>query len=61
MGTMLQAAGLQLGARPEELNMTDPDLVGSIHAAYAAAGSHIVNANTFGASPRKLADSAYTT
>ena len=28
MGTMLQAAGLQLGARPEELNMTDPDLVG---------------------------------
>ena len=61
MGTMLQAAGLQLGARPEELNMTDPDLVGSIHAAYAAAGSRIVNANTFGASPRKLADSAYTT
>ena len=47
MGTMLQAAGLQLGARPEELNMTDPDLVGSIHAAYAAAGSaetlHAVN------------------
>ena len=60
MGTMLQAAGLQLGARPEELNMTDPDLVGSIHAAYAAAGSRIVNANTFGASAHKLAGSAYT-
>ena len=24
MGTMLQAAGLKLGARPEELNITDP-------------------------------------
>lgn len=60
MGTMLQAAGLKLGARPEELNITDPALIEGIHAAYAAAGSRIVNANTFGASPHKLADSAYT-
>ena len=50
MGTMLQAAGLKLGARPEELNITDPALIESIHARYAAAGSRIINANTFGAS-----------
>ena len=30
MGTMLQAAGLKLGARPEELNITDPQLIESI-------------------------------
>ena len=60
MGTMLQAAGLKLGARPEELNITDPELIESIHARYAAAGSRIINANTFGASVHKLAGSAYT-
>ena len=37
MGTMLQAAGLKLGARPEELNLTDPALIEGIHAQYAAA------------------------
>ena len=60
MGTMLQASGLKLGAKPEELNITNPELIESIHAKYAAAGSRIVNANTFGASAHKLAGSAYT-
>ena len=60
MGTMLQAAGLKLGARPEELNITDPQLIESIHSRYAAAGSRIINANTFGASAHKLAGSEYT-
>lgn len=60
MGTMLQAAGLKLGARPEELNITDPALIEGIHGQYAAAGSRIVNANTFGASAHKLAGSAHT-
>ena len=60
MGTMLQAAGLKLGARPEELNITDPALIEGIHGQYAAAGSRIVNANTFGASAHKLAGSTYT-
>ena len=59
MGTMLQAAGLKLGARPEELNITDPALIEGIHGQYAAAGSRIVNANTFGASAHKLAGSTY--
>ena len=60
MGTMLQAAGLKLGARPEELNITDPQLIEGIHAQYAAAGSRIINANTFGASAHKLVGSAYS-
>ena len=60
MGTMLQAAGMKLGTRPEDLNIENPELIRSIHAKYAAAGSRIVNANTFGASPHKLADSKYT-
>ena len=60
MGTMLQAAGMKLGTRPEDLNIENPELIRSIHAKYAAAGSRVVNANTFGASPHKLADSKYT-
>ena len=60
MGTRLQAAGLTLGARPEELNITAPQLIESIHSRYAAAGSRIINANTFGASAHKLAGSEYT-
>ena len=60
MGTMLQAAGLKLGACPEELNITDPALIEGIHGQYAAAGSRIVNANTFGVSAHKLAGSTYT-
>ena len=60
MGTMLQAAGMKLGTRPEDLNIENPKLIRSIHAKYAAAGSRVVNANTFGASPHKLADSKYT-
>ena len=60
MGTMLQAAGMKLGTRPEDLNIENPELIQSIHAKYAAAGSRVVNANTFGASPHKLADSKYT-
>ena len=60
MGTMLQAAGLKLGARPEELNITAPETIQRIHGMYAAAGSRIINTNTFGASGHKLAKSPYT-
>ena len=60
MGTMLQAAGLPLGAKPEALNIEKPDLIQSIHAKYAAAGSRILLANTFGASAHKLAGTPYT-
>ncbi len=57
---MLQAAGLALGEKPEALNLTNPALIESIHARYAAAGSRILNANTFGASAKKLVGCGYT-
>ena len=60
MGTMLQAAGLPLGERPELLAITRPELLTSIHAAYIEAGSDIVYANTFGASAKKLEGTGHT-
>ena len=42
MGTMLQAKGLEAGHAPELLNLTNPDIVVSIHAAYADAGADIL-------------------
>ena len=49
MGTLLQGAGLGVGERPEEWNLSHPDVIQSIHRAYYEAGSHVVNTNTFGA------------
>ncbi len=56
MGTMLQKAGLPAGTPPEKMNLTAPEAVERIHAAYAAAGADILTANTFGASRRKLGE-----
>ena len=60
MGTMLQAAGLPLGTRPESLALTRPDLLENIHRNYAQAGAQLLYANTFGASDHKLAGTGYT-
>lgn len=60
MGTMLQARGLKLGGIPEELNMTNPDMIKEIHRLYIEAGADIVYANTFGANGYKLAHSEYS-
>lgn len=54
MGTMLQASGLEAGGIPELLNLTNPELIQSIHKKYVEAGSDIVYANTFGANSYKL-------
>ncbi len=54
MGTMLQQAGMQMGEIPELLNLSNPDLIKSIHRKYLEAGSDIVYANTFGANRYKL-------
>ncbi len=59
MGTMLQARGLKLGGIPEELNMTDRDIVKSIHMLYLENGSDVVYTNTFGANGYKLLHSEY--
>lgn len=53
MGTMLQAAGLEVGTLPEEWNLTHPEEVTKIHRAYVEAGSDVVSTNTFGANSLK--------
>jgi 5-methyltetrahydrofolate--homocysteine methyltransferase len=64
MGTMIQAANLGAedfgGARyegcNEHLNLTQPDVIRSIHAAYFEAGADLVSTNTFGCAPYVLAE-----
>ena len=60
MGTMLQKAGLPLGATPELLNMENPGQITAIHRAYIEAGADVIYANTFGANRHKLAGSGRT-
>ncbi|RMD79676.1 MAG: methionine synthase [Lentisphaerae bacterium] len=54
-GTMLQQRGLQAGECPELWNLERPDAVREVAAAYVAAGSDMIETNSFGASPWKLA------
>lgn len=60
MGTMLQAAGLQLGERPELFGMAHPEIVEEIGRRYVEAGSRILYANTFGANAHKLAGTGHS-
>ena len=55
MGTMLQERGLKPGQSPEELNLTMPQVVASVHRDYLAAGADIIITNTFGGTRFKLA------
>ena len=55
MGTMLYGRGVYLNVCYDELNLRQPDLIGEIHRAYIKAGAELLETNTFGANPRKLA------
>lgn len=55
MGTMLMAGGLSPGACPELMNVTKKEVVKEIHKKYIDAGASIIETNTFGGSPLKLA------
>jgi methionine synthase I (cobalamin-dependent)/5,10-methylenetetrahydrofolate reductase len=55
MGTMLHASGVSLDRSLPELNLSNPELVRSIHGAYIQAGADIIQTNTFGASRPRLA------
>ena len=48
-GTVLQGMGLNPGELPETWNTKHPDRIVQLHYNYFAAGSNIVNTNTFGA------------
>ncbi|MGC3993389.1 MAG: methionine synthase [Propionicimonas sp.] len=62
MGTMLQSYDLGLAdfqgleGCNEVLNVTRPDVVGAIHAAYLAAGADCIETNTFGANLSALGE-----
>ncbi|HWO04826.1 MAG TPA: homocysteine S-methyltransferase family protein, partial [Methylomirabilota bacterium] len=64
MGTMIQARGLsaadfggpQLEGCNENLNLTRPDVITDIHAAYLDAGADLISTNTFGCAPYVLAE-----
>ena len=48
-GSVLQTMGLKGGELPERWNLIHPDRIIELHRSYFAAGSDIVNTNTFGA------------
>ena len=55
MGTMLLDAGIPLDQCFEELCVSQPDRIGTIHREYIAAGARLIQTNTFGANAVRLA------
>jgi len=55
MGTVLYARGVFINRCYDELNLSDPGLILSIHEEYLQAGAEIIEANTFGANRFRLA------
>jgi 5-methyltetrahydrofolate--homocysteine methyltransferase len=55
IGTLLLERGLAPGACPESFNLSHPELLESIARLYLQAGAEILQTNTFGGSPLKLA------
>jgi methionine synthase / methylenetetrahydrofolate reductase (NADH) len=55
MGTMLYARGVFLNVCYDELSLKQPDLIREIHREYVRVGAELLETNTFGANPVKLA------
>jgi len=55
MGTMLYGKGLFLNVCYDELNLSQPDVIRDVHREYVRAGAELIETNTFGANPVKLA------
>jgi homocysteine S-methyltransferase len=54
MGTVLYARGVFINRCYDELNLSDPGLILSVHEEYLQAGAEIVETNTFGANRFRL-------
>ncbi|MFH1862603.1 MAG: homocysteine S-methyltransferase family protein [bacterium] len=54
LGVLLQSRGLGIGQAPEELNLTQPEVVAEAYRAFAGAGAQIILTNTFGGTRIKL-------
>jgi methionine synthase / methylenetetrahydrofolate reductase(NADPH) len=55
MGTLLYANGVFINRCYDELNLSQPDLIATIHQNYVKAGAEIIETNTFGANSFRLA------
>ncbi|MGA7107768.1 MAG: bifunctional homocysteine S-methyltransferase/methylenetetrahydrofolate reductase [Terracidiphilus sp.] len=55
MGTVLYARGVFINRCYDELNLSDPNLILSIHEEYLQAGAEVIETNTFGANRFRLA------
>ena len=55
MGTMLMAMDFEIKKCPEMVNLASPEVLENIARQYLEAGADIIQTNTFGASPLKLA------
>ena len=53
-GTMLQKLGLKPGGCPDELNLTNPEIIKEVHRGYIHVGSDVVTTCTFGGNRIKL-------
>ncbi len=54
MGTVLNARGVYINRCYDELNLSDPGLILSVHEEYLQAGAEILETNTFGANRFRL-------
>ncbi len=54
MGTVLYARGIFINRCYDELNLSDPGLILSVHEEYLQAGAEILESNTFGANRFRL-------
>lgn len=55
MGTYLYQLGLPVGISYEELNLSQPDMIGRVHREYVAAGATVIETNTYSANRERLA------
>jgi methionine synthase / methylenetetrahydrofolate reductase(NADPH) len=55
MGTMLYARGVYINRCFDELNLSNPKMVADVHRDYIKAGAELIETNSFGANPVKLA------
>lgn len=54
MGSFLFEQGVDSASCYDGLNLTDPDMIRSVHSAYVQAGAEVLETNTFGANRVKL-------
>ena len=54
MGTMLYSRGVFINRCYDELNLSQPDLVRTVHMEYLQAGAEVIETNTFGANAVRL-------